>query len=502
VARHSHGTPQGVVGGPIGSVIRLRVFVPAKRGRGHRSPEAAQLQSGSRWIAGGSAFIGLLNYGYALLLANALRPRDYANFAAAQALLLVAATIAASAVPWVLTYQLATDRANTAARHAAISFAWRANAVGGTCAALVIAVVASQVLSVAGLAAVAAATIGMFLATTPCGWLMAEHRFAAFAQLRVLEVVVKIVVGTALWALFGGSTGPLAGFAVGSGAVLLLGSIAMRHDLAIRRRGSSLSGLLRMTFGMTAIKGLVAALASVDVVVVALLPFAATTAGSYQVAVLLARIPMFIASGIAAVIFPLLASTTSRRELERKALEMYAAVTVPLLAVVVTMPVKIIHLVLPISYRETSSLLPLLGPSGTAIGLVVIDITLLQAAQRYRTALARQMPGLVVAVVAAVAGGMIGGIRGLAIGTLIGTVTNAALLRRATRRRQRSPAAIPRWSGPVLLALTCLLFAVRAYPAYWFAAATVCVLSGTYLAMVRKPTRGPTADPRFSTTIS
>lgn len=448
--------------------------------------QALELQAGSRWITGAATLIGILNYGYALVLTHILSSRGYANFAAAQALLLTAGTIAGSAVPWVLAYQITRPGADRRARRAAVAFAWTANAVAGLCAAIVVVAIASRLLPWTGLAAVAAGTVLIFLATTPGGWLLGR-RLAALAALRLAEVVLKIVAGLALAFVHGGPTGPLTGFAVGSAAILLLGSYLMRGDMAVGRSDARFSGSLRMTFGMTAVQGLVAALASVDVVAVALLPLSASTAGNYQAAVVLARVPLFIAGGIAAVIFPLLADAPSRVRLTETALLMYAAVAVPLLAAVVTVPPAIVGLVLPARYGQVSELLPILGPSGVAIGLVALDATLLQATQHYRRALTRQVPGLLFTVTAVSIGGVLAGTRGLATGALLGTAATAIMLRRSGTGEGGRPARLPRWSAPTLVALTGLLLVLHPYPVLWLTVAVATVLFGVHIALVRTP---------------
>jgi O-antigen/teichoic acid export membrane protein/LmbE family N-acetylglucosaminyl deacetylase len=457
--------------------------VPAPRTRS----QALELQAGSRWITGAATLIGVLNYGYALVLTHILSSRGYANFAAAQALLLTAGTIAGSAVPWVLAYQITRPGADGRARRAAVAFAWTANAVAGLCAAAVVVAIASRLLPWTGLAAVAAGTVLIFLATTPGGWLLGRRSFATLAALRLAEVVLKIVAGLGLAFVHGGPTGPLAGFAVGSAAILLLGSYLMRGDMSVGRSGARFAGSLRMTFGMTAVQGLVAVLASVDVVAVALLPLSASTASNYQAAVVLARVPLFIAGGIAAVIFPLLADAPSRVRLTETALLMYAAVAVPLLAAVVTVPSAIVGLVLPARYGQVSDLLPILGPSGVAIGLVALDATLLQSTQHYRRALTRQVPGLLFTVTAVIIGGVLASTRGLATGALLGTAGTAIMLRRSGTGEDGRPARLPRWTAPTLVALTGLLLVLHPYPALWLTVAVATVLFGVHIALVRTP---------------
>jgi O-antigen/teichoic acid export membrane protein/LmbE family N-acetylglucosaminyl deacetylase len=457
--------------------------VPARRTRS----QTLELQAGSRWITGAATLIGILNYGYALVLTHILSSRGYANFAAAQALLLTAGTIAGSAVPWVLAYQITRPGADRRARRAAVAFAWTANAVAGLCAAAIVVAIASRLLPWTGLTAVAAGTVLIFLATTPGGWLLGRRSFATLAALRLAEVVLKIVAGLGLAFVHGGPTGPLTGFAVGSAAILLLGSYLMRGDMSVGRSGARFAGSLRMTFGMTAVQGLVAALASVDVVAVALLPLSASTAGNYQAAVVLARVPLFIAGGIAAVIFPLLADAHSRVRLTETALLMYAAVAVPLLAAVVTVPPAIVGLVLPARYGQVSDLLPILGPSGVAIGLVALDATLLQSTQHYRRALTRQVPGLLFTVTAVIIGGVLAGTRGLATGALLGTAGTAIMLRRSGTGEDGRRARLPRWSAPTLVALTGLLLVLHPYPALWLMVAVATVLFGVHIALVRTP---------------
>ena len=90
---------------------------------------------GARWITIAMVVVGLLNYGYALLLTRLLSVTAYSRFAAGQGLILWASTVAIVSVPWVLTQGTARARSNVE-RGDLIRFAMLASAGSGDVAGL------------------------------------------------------------------------------------------------------------------------------------------------------------------------------------------------------------------------------------------------------------------------------------------------------------------------------------------------------------------------------
>ena len=109
----------------------------------------------SRWLAASGVAVGLVNYAYSLLLTQLLAPRAFADFAAAQSLLLVCGTLATSSMPWVVARVLSEPGTSEQARRQVIWFSVVVNLLQGLLAAAVLCLIGSRFLSPSSLVAVA-----------------------------------------------------------------------------------------------------------------------------------------------------------------------------------------------------------------------------------------------------------------------------------------------------------------------------------------------------------
>lgn len=435
--------------------------------------DVEQLRSGSRWLMTSTVVIGVLNYGYALVLLRLLRAPDYTGYAAGQALLLAVGAVAQCAVPWVLAHELATARADRVRRRAAVSFAILANTVAGLAGAVITVVIATRFASVPAELAIGASVVAIFVSNTTIGWLQGECRFGLLATVMVGEVVGKIVVGLGLVAAGAGAAGALAGYGVGALFAVVVGLVVMRHDLRPVLATDRLRRSLRTTLGMTAMQGLLAAQANLDVLLVAVLPLLPAESAGYQAAALLGRIPVFVSTGLAVVLFPLLTEAGDRAAVLRAALGTYAGIAACVLAALCTAPARLVALVIPGSFTGSATLLPLLALVGASVGVVGLITAYLQALQRYRRAIPVQVGGLLAAAAGVVAGWRLAGPAGVAVGAALAAAATAIALqaRSGDARRRGSPVPL----GPLLPAAVLLpvLLMLRPYPVAWLLTAAV-----------------------------
>ncbi len=91
------------------------------------------------WVTAGKVGAAALNYAFTLLLTLLLSGDDFAIFAAGQALLLVAGTVAAAGVPWVLAQAIARNGRTPGDRSFLLRFAFTANGLQGIVAAAILA---------------------------------------------------------------------------------------------------------------------------------------------------------------------------------------------------------------------------------------------------------------------------------------------------------------------------------------------------------------------------
>ncbi|MCE0538249.1 oligosaccharide flippase family protein, partial [Kineosporia rhizophila] len=181
-----------------------------------------ELVVGAGWLTVSTLTVGGLNYGYALALTHLLPADRYAQFAAAQALLLTAGTVASASIPWVLAQQLARNP-DPADRAALTRMALLGNCIQGLLAAAVILAVAQSFADPQTSFTLAVCVFLIFVSSTTPGWLQGQQRFGALAAVKVVEVLVKCAAGLVLALATATAAAPLGAFGAGAAVVLLFG---------------------------------------------------------------------------------------------------------------------------------------------------------------------------------------------------------------------------------------------------------------------------------------
>jgi O-antigen/teichoic acid export membrane protein len=210
---------------------------------------------------------------------------------------------------------------------------------------------------------------------------------------------------------------------------------------------------------------------AVDVVLVALLPGNRALAASYQASATLSRVPLFVASAIATAFFPSLSQGAAAAVLAARSMRMYAAVALPLAAVLMTVPPVILAAVFPARYVAVATLLKYTAVSGLGVGAISLMTAFFQAADDY-SCLAWLGAGLAGYVAALLGGWQVDGITGLAAGGALGTALAAVLLGGRLVRRQ-GYGVLARIPALELAAAAGLLVACRPHPLLWLAAAAL-----------------------------
>ena len=444
--------------------------------------------AGARWVTVAFALVGLLNYGYALLLIRLLDVAAYSRFAAGQGLLLWVTTVSAVSVPWVLA-QAMVRASSRPERDAAIRFAKLASTGSGGVAAMVVAAVASRFADPATVLALAASTFVLFLGTTTTGWLQGMERMRALSVRYVAENVLKNGAGLLLVTTAkAGDTGALAAFGIG-GIVMLAGWPRTRrrsHEpwlVTVAHRD-----LWHRAVGIAATQSVVALFTATDVVLVTLLPGSRALAASYQASAALARVPLFLAGGVATAFFPSLSRTADSTMVAAQAVRMYAAIALPLTAVLMTAPRPVLAVMFPAEYGAVITLLKDTAVTGLAAGGIGLTVAFFQAADDY-ACLARLGAGIAVYIAALLGGWWAAGIAGLAVGGALGAVAALALLGwRLIARRGRAVLAGVSLLEPALA--SGLLILLRPSTLLWLTAAALIGLRAG-LRFLR-----PAAEPR------
>lgn len=441
--------------------------------------------SGTRWLTAATLFVGLVNYAFGLVMTHVLDVGTYAVFAAAQGTLLVLGTIAVASIPRVLARDLVIAGNDLSLRREVVWFAFAVNLLQGVLGAALVALIVAQFAGTRVVIVAAVSAVLIFVGSTPLGWAQGEKRFRLLSVMRIAEVAVKSGLGLALATAGYGAAGALAGIALGALLLAAWGAVLMRQDLRAVRGVLRRVRLWRAAFGVAAIQGLVALLTSADIVLVTVLATDPADAANYQVSMILARAPLFLASAVATVVFPLFRPEGADADaLFAAALRKYALLVVPFTVALATAPPTLLALVFPEAYGQLPTLLVATSIAGSLIGLVSLLATYYQSPGWYLHAIRRQVLGLAVHLPALVIGWELGGPLGLATGTAVGAGTCALLLYLDANRRwggERSTRIrLPFVTWSLLLAV--LIFAS---PLIWLATAIAAGLWAAYLGFVR-----------------
>ena len=276
-----------------------------------KRPEAVAAR-GARWFTVALIIVGLLNYGYSLILTRLLNVGAYAGFAAAQSLILWATTLATVSVPWVLAQGMARARSDEE-RGAAVRFAKLASAGSGFVGAIVVGLIATRFGGLWMALTAGLSTFVIFLGTATTGWLQGQQRMGALSGLLVCENVVKNLAGLVLVLVVGlRGIGAIAAFGIGGLVILLRWPRAPEGRGGAWRAAMANRRLWRRTVIMASVQGMVSLFIVLDVVLVELLPGDRALAASYQASSSVSRVPMFIAGAVATAFFPSLSRQNAR----------------------------------------------------------------------------------------------------------------------------------------------------------------------------------------------
>jgi hypothetical protein len=194
---------------------------------------------------------------------------------------------------------------------------------------------------------------------------------------------------------------------------------------------------------------------------------------------------------VATAFFPSLSRGESGGVLAARALRMYAAITLPVAAILITVPGDLLALVFPAQYGAVAMLLKFTAVTGFGAGGISLVIAFFQAADDY-SCLTWLLVGLVGYAADLIVGWLIDGVTGLAVGGAVGTVS-ALLLTGHHLVQSQGYGALSRVAliEPVLAAA--VLTVVRPHLYLWLAAALLIGLRAgiRFLRPGARHARGP-----------
>ncbi len=427
-------------------------------------------------LALASAGAGGLNYLFVAVMGVLLPAQEFVTVAAAQGLLLVVGSAAACTIPWLTAQQLARAGDSPRARAAAA----RTSAVSAAVLAVVAALgttALSGFASPAERAALAVAAAMICFGQVGVGWAQGSARYRLLAGLVVGEVLLKVGVGVAAALSGSGALGVIASAAAGAALLVVASLVLVGPQLRPAAHQAPLEpGWWHTPLAVGALRGAVAALMVVDVVLVALLLPASRAVADYQLAMSIGRAPVFLATAVGQAYLAVLAARPRDGRVREETWQRLLALALPAAAVLATAPVFWLVRVIP-QGDGVAQYLPFAAATGLSMALVQLVTTWGQVGQRLGhlilavATLCLFQGGLVVL------GGSLGGVSGVAVATCTGAVLAVGALVLVTSHGVRLHLLPRAWS---LLAIGALV-ALRPFPVLWLvtaAALGVVVLVG------------------------
>lgn len=372
------------------------------------------------------------NYGYSLAVIRLLPSREYAQFASVQGLLLVMGTASMAAIPWAVARYVALNDTRQAARealHFGLVAAFIQGVVMAAAAGLVIGTLAGTSLGVI----TGAAAFCLSLVVAPLGFLQGYQKLKFIAYLRAFETALRLTIGLLfLFVVSRSASSAILGFPIASALIFFIGLSRCRRAFPLKVGNRLvLRELLRQSVLLGLIQLFIATLAALDTVVVLVSHLRTNSIASYQVAALLGRIPLFLSTAISVSYYQPLAKAKDDREAGRtleRAVLFYLLISVPMVALLASIPVDLVRLVSPSHPDTIASLLRYTSISGSAIGLINIVTTSHQARGKFRSAITVLLPIATIQPLLLVIAGRQYGIVGFAQTLAAISVTAAAIV--------------------------------------------------------------------------
>ena len=296
-----------------------------------------------------------------------------------------------------------------------MAFAGWLSIVGGLLAALATGLVTAAFAPPRVVTVVAVSALVLFVCSPVWGWLHGELLFVRDSWMVVAEVSARILVSAGVVLAGGSAGGALVGFIAGSAVVLSTTPRRLWRDLAWRPSVLRERWRWAETGDIAVTQMIVYALVGADVVVVALIADHDASSAGFQALSTLAKAPVFVAAGAAAVAFPLLRGRQADTEsILTATLRSFTVLALSSAAVVATIPRELMLLVFPERYAASLTLLPVLAAAGVGYAALTMFATVMLGLRAYRRSQAGLLAALVLVPAGLLLGWRVSGIPGLA----------------------------------------------------------------------------------------
>lgn len=480
----------------------MTATAPPGRGEPHQAPDPSRVStagSTALLLAGSTLLAGVGHYGLSLLLVRLLPPAQYTVYAATTSVLLTVGVLSTAIVPAVVARDLVTTPEGSHQRRAAMHACVRLTASLAVGSALVSGAVIAPYAGPALLGATAAACLAICCNSLGAGHLQGTGRFRRLAGLQLVETAVRCGATLTLVGAGWGTTGAVAAVAAAAGVSALGALVAPRRRTVDGQepgpRAVPPSGLRCRTGAVAGLQVLLCLLLTGDATLAAAILGGAATLAPYQALLVLARVPLHLATATATVLFPHLVAhgppSTCGRAALKAALRTHWIIAGTLTAVLVTCPPALLAFVLPAAYAHSAALLLPLGIAGLAGATLTVMTTVFRAGPAARPAVLLLTAGC--AVLAGAVAATAARPSALAWSTAACTGIVAVGCGALTKRRVTGlgPAAGATAPLAAALAAALVLYPLRLHPAAWLPAAATTLFTAGVAALPRRRRDGP-----------
>lgn len=357
-------------------------------------------------LIGAFVATSVLNYVFGVAMSWFLSPTQFGVLGVAQSLLLLTALAVGSGFAWTTAHDLVASGVTDRSRHR-FRAAWTANVAlglilgGGLWTAYASGWIPLGPAYRAVVPLVGLTTLLLAARSVINGAVRGLCRFGLLAVNQVGEVVIKAGAGLALVAAGAGVAGVMSGFALGTAAALAHSLWITRSARLWRGRGWVDSEVVATTAPLFV--GIFGTALMLNLDILGLKLFAPAgkgdeLAGFYQAAVILARIPVFVAQTLVLVLFSYIAGTKGQAQESYRgaaigyvhnAVRAWARLLLPAGLVLVLAPRTALSLFFPAHCQAAAPALQIAAGGGVLLSLVTLLAAVVQAiGDRRRPALA------------------------------------------------------------------------------------------------------------------
>ena len=368
-------------------------------------------------VAVATSVMNVATYGFTMLAARIVGPREYGAFVACLSLLIIV-QVAALGLQATAARRIAVDRDNVAViEQAILALAVKVSLGVGLLMCLLIPAIDAllNLDSLLTATVVALATVPLTLAGGQAGILQGERRWGALAIFYLAQGLPRLFVGTAMVLWRPDATHAILGVAIGFLFPLLVGGWVLRHRRTVETSAPEHSTRSMLAESAHNAQVLLAyfALSSVDIVI-ARQVLDEHDAGLYAAGLIMTKVMLFLPQFVVVVAFPDMATTENRRRaLVRSLVAIGVLGALAVGAAKVLSPVAMFF-VGGADFAEVEDLLWVFAALGTVLAMLQLQVYAVLARQ------ARRSVVLVWAALVAIV------VLGLGAGSVAGLVTAVA----------------------------------------------------------------------------